>query len=279
LSTWSAILLAIAGTVLINFGFALQKRGATLAVTADGKPRGLFTVRTWRAGLGITTGGWALYFISAKFAPISIIQPALGAGLAVLALFSVFYLHEKISAVEWAAFGSMLAGIVLLGLSTGAEPPPTPPAGVLLAGFSAAMAAAAAGLFIMGRREGSVRPDVLLGLAAGLLIGIGSLHIKAMYNFDAPGVGESHALAFGACLPIIIVGNILGIVVMQYGFRRGKALVVVPVEAVLNKVVAIVGGMLALGETLPADATDAAMRIAGFALILGATGALARFGR
>ena len=272
-------MLAIAGTTLINLGFALQKRGATLAVTAEGQPRGLFTVRTWRAGLFTTTGGWALYFIAAKFAPISIIQPALGAGLAVLALFSVFYLHEKISAVEWAAFGSMLAGIVLLGLSAGSEPPPTPPAGLMLIMVSAAMAAAAAGLFVLGRREGSKRPDVLLGLAAGLLIGIGSLHIKAMYNYDAPGAAGSHAIAFGVCLPLIVAGNVLGIVVMQYGFRRGKALVVVPVESVFNKVVVIIAGMLALNEALPADAADATMRVAGFVLIIGATGALARFGR
>ena len=53
---------------------------------------------------------------------------------------------------------------------------------------------------------------------------------------------------------------------------------VVSIEAVINKVVAIIGGMLALGETLPEDPVRSAMRIAAFVLILFGTGALARFG-
>ena len=49
-------------------------------------------------------------------------------------------------------------------------------------------------------------------------------------------------------------------------------------EAVINKVVAIIGGMVALDEMLPEDPVKSAMRITAFIFILFGTAALARFG-
>jgi hypothetical protein len=89
---------------------------------------------------------------------------------------------------------------------------------------------------------------------------------------------EQRLIGFGVCLPVLIAANIVGMGVMQSGFQHGKALVVVSVEAVINKVVAIIGGMLALAEALPEDPAKAAMRVAAFILILFGTAALARFG-
>ena len=85
-------------------------------------------------------------------------------------------------------------------------------------------------------------------------------------------------LGFGVCLPVLIAANVVGMGVMQSGFQHGKALVVVSLEAVINKAVAIIGGMLALAETLPEDPAKSAMRVTAFVLILFGTGALARFG-
>jgi hypothetical protein len=65
---------------------------------------------------------------------------------------------------------------------------------------------------------------------------------------------------------------------VQSGFQHGKALIVVSVLAVTNKVVAIVGGMAVLAESLPEDPIKAAVRIAAFIMILFGTAALARFG-
>jgi len=294
--TWVAILMAIVATVMINFGFALQKQGSTRAAAkrAEGKSGSLARVPVWRAGIIIMMAGWGLYFVSVKFAPISIVQPALGAGMAVLALFSVFYLHEKISALEWIAFAAMLGGIVLLGLSAGSEPAPATPAGKLLFSLTAVLVLISSARYYFGRRAkgGLVRADVLLGILAGVLIGLGSLYIKAMFNYldesnlaqtlsaaeQAAEMGRRRLIGFGVLLPVVIAGNVLGIAVMQLGFRHGKALVVVPVQQVTNKVVAIVGGMAALGETLPENAGQAALRLIALILILLATAALARFG-
>lgn len=270
-----------------------EKRGSTLAA-AGGDAKALIKVRVWRTGIIIMVTGWGLYFLSARFAPISVIQPTLGAGMAVLALFSVFYLKESISRLEWIAFGAMLLGVVLLGLSAGGEEQAAAPAGPTLAGMTVGLLVLCLALYLFSRggERAGMRADVLLGVVAGILIGLGSLYIKAMFNYLDEGTLSSalarsqlademtwrRVIGYGVCLPLVVGGNVLGIAVVQLGFRFGKALVVVPVQQVTNKVVAIVGGMLALGEGLPEDGTRAAMRVMAFVLILFATAALARFG-
>ena len=57
-----------------------------------------------------------------------------------------------------------------------------------------------------------------------------------------------------------------------------SALIVTAVCAVATKIVAIVGGMATLGESLPDDAALAAARIGGLVAIVAGTVALSRFG-
>ena len=143
------------------------------------------------------------------------------------------------------------------------------------------MTAAVLGLstlaYVLGKRGvlAGIRTDSLLGMVSGLFIGLAALYTKAMFTFLEDG---QRVMGLGVCLTVVIVANVVGLGVMQSGFQRGKALVVVSLEAVINKVVAIVGGMVALAELLPEDPTRSKMRIAAFVLILSGTAALARFG-
>jgi drug/metabolite transporter (DMT)-like permease len=279
-----AILLAVAATVLLNIGFALQKQGVARAGAADGgRPVGwaLFRAPIWVAGFAVSLAGWGLYIIATKFAPISVIQPTMGAGFVVLALFSVFYLRERIRAGEWAALAAMVGGVILLGWSARAESAPAPVAGMLLAFVTAVGIAGAGAAMILGRRQDWTAGGraIAYGIATGLLIGIGSIHIKAMFNFLLPPAGSGPKfIAFGICLPLVLIGNFGGLAVMQRAFAHGKALVVVPLQQVTNKIVAILGGIFALSEHLPHDPCLARARLLAFILILLGTAVLARFG-
>jgi drug/metabolite transporter (DMT)-like permease len=279
---WVAILIAVLATSLMNFGLALQKKGATslpkIGVEKGGRVfKAFMNNRVWVAGTVLMTGGWGLYLVSTAFAPISIIQPTLGVGLAVLAFFSVFYLHEKIGALEWMAFVAMLSGMILLGLSATDEGRPPLPEWPPLLGVTAAVLGLSAIAYVFGKRGvlAGIRTDSLLGMVSGLFIGLAALYTKAMFTF----LDEGHRLVgYGVCLTVVIAANVVGLGVMQSGFQRGKALVVVSLEAVINKVVAIIGGMIALAEFLPEDPVKSKMRVAAFILILFGTAALARFG-
>ncbi len=279
---WTAILLAAVATSFMNFGLALQKRSAAELPKIGEHPAGETFIAfmksgLWLLGLCAMVGGWGLYLVSTKFAPISIIQPTLGVGLAVLAIFSVFYLREHIRAVEWVAFFAMLSGMVLLGVSAEeGGPPPLPKVGPLV--ITTLVLLGLSGLaYVLGRRGmlAGIRTDSLMGMVAGLFIGIGALFTKAMFTY----LDHDYVLVgFGICLPVLIVTQAFGMIIMQGGFQRGKALVVVALEAVINKVVAIIGGMVVLAEYLPEDPTKAGIRIASFVLILFGTAALSRFG-
>jgi hypothetical protein len=282
LPVWVAILIAVAATSLMNFGLALQKKGAAslpkIGVERGGRVfKAFLTTRIWLLGTALMTGGWGLYLVSAKFAPISIIQPTLGVGLAILAVFSVFYLREKIGALEWTAFAAMLTGMLFLGVSATDEGRPPLPQWPPLLATTAVILAISALAYGLGKRGAlaGMRTDSLLGIFSGLFIGLGALYTKAMFTFLDD---EQRLIGFGVCLPVLILANVVGMGVMQSGFQHGKALVVVSLEAVINKAVAIIGGMLALAEALPEDPAKSAMRIAAFVLILFGTGALARFG-
>lgn len=279
---WVAILVAVLATSLMNFGLALQKKGAAslpkIGVDKGGRVfKAFLSSRVWVAGTALMTGGWGLYLVSTKFAPISIIQPTLGVGLAVLALFSVFYLRERIGELEWTAFGAMLTGMILLGLSATEEGRPPLPEWPPLLGVSAAVLGLSAIAYVLGKRGvlAGIRTDSLLGMVSGLFIGLAALYTKAMFTFLDEG---QNFVGFGLCLTVVIAANVVGLGIMQSGFQRGKALVVVCLEAVINKVVAIFGGMIALAEFLPEDPVRSKMRIAAFVLILFGTAALARFG-
>jgi len=279
---WVAILIAVAATSLMNFGLALQKKGA-VSLPKIGEEKGgrvfkaFLSCRVWVYGTLLMLSGWILYLVAAKFAPISIIQPTLGVGLAVLAVFSVFYLRERIRAVEWIAFGAMLSGMILLGVSAVEEAAPPPPQWSQLFLVTGIILVLGAGAYKLGRRGvlAGIQTVFLLGMFSGLFIGLAALYTKAMFTF----LDNGQALyGYAVCLPAMIAANIVGVAVMQSGFQHGKALVVVSIEAVLNKIVAIIGGMVALAETLPEDPSMAGMRIAAFVLILFGTAALSRFG-
>ena len=321
---WIPIMIAVFATSIMNFGVALQKKGAVelprIGESEAGHTlRAFFTNRIWLLGTGLLVGGWGLYLVATNLADISIIQPTLGVGLAVLAAVSVFYLHERIRAIEWMAFVAMLLGMVFLGVSAedsgaAATKETASKAKIAIvenyeqltvsADAQGMEAASESGLFtegtprvdisrmaaitaiivilgilayVLGRRGmlAGFRTDFLMGVVAGLFVGLAALLTKSMFNFE--DAGHDFA-AFAVCLPLLIFFNIMGIIVMQTGFQHGKALVVVSLEAVLNKMVAIVGGMAALSETLPEDPLKTALRICAFVLILFGSAFLARFG-
>ena len=84
----------------------------------------------------------------------------------------------------------------------------------------------------------------------------------------------------GILLAVVVMGSGLsGVITQQGGFQRGRAMTVTAILAVLNKVIAIFGGMFALGEVLPESTVKQVLRVIGLAALLAGTILLARFNR
>ena len=108
-----------------------------------------------------------------------------------------------------------------------------------------------------------------------MLIGLAALYTKGLFLSLEAGLPWLAWLVF---FPLMTLGNIGGIWVQQAGFQHGRALIVVAMNAVTNKIVTILGGMALLGELLPAQPGLAVARLGGFVTILVGSVVLARFG-
>jgi hypothetical protein len=62
---------------------------------------------------------------------------------------------------------------------------------------------------------------------------------------------------------------------LQNAFHQARGIIAMPLSSACSNVVPIVGGMVAFGEGLPANAVAAAVRIAAFVLTIGASALLA----
>ncbi|GAB2301342.1 hypothetical protein Dimus_035371 [Dionaea muscipula] len=101
---WESILLTLAATAGNNIGKVLK-------AYASNKP--------WVLGFFMDIGGAILMLRALSLAPVSIIQPVSGCGLAVLSIFSHFYLKERMNIIDW--MGIAFAGIGTIGVGAGGE--------------------------------------------------------------------------------------------------------------------------------------------------------------
>mmetsp|Transcript_23156 Transcript_23156/g.54859 ORF Transcript_23156/g.54859 Transcript_23156/m.54859 type:complete len:110 (+) Transcript_23156:245-574(+) len=75
---------------------------------------------TWRLGFAADVAGAVLMLFALQAAPLSLVQPIAGSGMAVLALFSHYYLHEELRRIEWV--GVLTAGLGAVGVGVVAAP-------------------------------------------------------------------------------------------------------------------------------------------------------------
>ncbi|KAL1532584.1 hypothetical protein AAHA92_32572 [Salvia divinorum] len=73
----------------------------------------------WIIGFLMDIFGPILMLIALSQAPVSVIQPVSGCGLAILSVFSHFYLKEIMISIDW--IGIALAGIGTIGVGAGGE--------------------------------------------------------------------------------------------------------------------------------------------------------------
>ena len=90
----------------------------------QGRLRGFRPNLTWCLGMALLLGGYVVYgyALSARAAPISLLQPLSASGLLVVALLAVTYLHERFDALEWVGVALLLGGVILLGFSAENRP-------------------------------------------------------------------------------------------------------------------------------------------------------------
>ncbi len=252
----AAVLLAIVLTVIAssssNIGKAFQKEASRhlppLDVGNAKVVREYVESTRWRLGLALDFGGGALQTIAFALAPVSLLQPVSGVGLAGLALYSQFALHDNLTREEWVAVAVACLGTLGLGVSSAADS-----ASEHAASFWRMFVVLVATGWVVLQKMAEVRDRVggrskkmgaaLLGMQAGGMFGLSASTVRTGF------IMRSHRWTWAP------FGLVVGVVMSSYGFvlqtsglKEGSAVIVCTCLAVSSMVVGVVTGIAGLGE-------------------------------
>lgn len=269
-----ATLVAILASTSLTLGLYFLKRQAERLPSLEGGWR----LSAWRAfvhdplwvfGVALETGGYGLYLLALRAAPLSIVHTALNGGVALFVLFAVLGLGERVRPLEWLGVSAVTAGLIALSASWSSDGVGgTVAHGVVPFSF---VLVTLAGLALVA--DPSPRRAVGLSVTSGLTLGLGSVYAKGLAN------ANSLAAAFGSVdLLLTFAANLIGFAVMQAALQAGRGIVVVPIFSTLSNLVPIIGGIVVYGEGLPEHGPAAILRPLAFVLALGGAALLAGFG-
>lgn len=265
MATWIGLALSLVSAAAVNWAYTREHEAAQrLPPLAVRRPlaavRTLLASRAWLLGFATESGGWLLYLVALRLAPLALVQTVGAAGIAVLAALQCRGVLTRLSARERGATALAVGGLALLGLSlVGAHPASHAPAwaGALLWLGGCLVAA---GLVSLVRVR--LARAAALGLAAGFLFAAGDISAKLVV-----AGGEWLALA-----PLMAAAYALGSLELQAAFQHGAALTAAGLATVTTNAVPIAAGVTLLREGLPGG-VHGALRVAAFALLAG-SGAL-----
>ncbi|KAG6409546.1 hypothetical protein SASPL_127586 [Salvia splendens] len=293
---WESICLTIAATAGNNIGKVLQKKGTLILPPLSFKLkviRAYASNSAWIIGFLMDIFGAVLMLLALSQAPVSVIQPVSGCGLAILSVFSHFYLKEIMNAIDW--IGIALAGIGTIGVGAGGEEQKSPSILIIYLPwlvFLVALVFVVCDMFKLllltvllngwlrvyrrQRREQElmqyeVIEEIIYGLESGILFGyflelkIASVISKMGFLFLEQG---SSKLLLPFCVSISIMCSASGFVCQTRGLKHGRAIVVSTCAAVASIVTGVLAGMFALGEQLPSAPTSRLMLLLGWLFII-----------
>ncbi|MEU5883865.1 hypothetical protein [Spirillospora sp. NPDC047279] len=268
---WS-LLGALAASVCFGLATVLEAVSARRAPAADTvDPRLLLRLATqlpFLAGITLDLAGFALELAALRALPLFVVQSVIAASLAVTAIAAGPILKVRPSRAEWTAVAVVCAGLALLGVSAGREGPAH-----VSAGFHWALPAATVLLYALGAAAGRLRGaarSVALGLVAGLgfaVVAVAARVLTSLAPLDLVRDPAAYALAAAGAGALLFYATAL---------QRGSVTATTAAMVVAETVVPAAVGIWLLGDHTRDGLVPLA--VAGFALALTGTLALARFG-
>jgi drug/metabolite transporter (DMT)-like permease len=270
----AATALAVLASTALTVGLFFMKRQAERLPSLGGgwRPSAWWAfVRDpwWIAGVALQIVGYGMYFAALRAAPLSVVHTALNGGIALFVVLAVFGLGERVRRLEWLGVATVVAGLVVLGVSLSETAEPTlPPHGPYA--FSLALLGVAAVALALDRAPGRA---IGLSIACGLTLGLGAVFAKALAN----AASLSTALTSTDFL-FTLMAHIVGFALMQGALQAGRGVVVVPIFSVLSDLVPIIGGILVYREQMLGAGMGAVLRPLAILLALSGAGLLGALG-
>jgi putative effector of murein hydrolase LrgA (UPF0299 family) len=264
--------LAVIASGLLALGVLVMKGRARALPIAEGRgiARAVGTwVRDpmWLSGLGLQTGGYALYVIAQAVIPVAIVSVMMQGGVGLFVLFAVLILGERARVAEWAGISGTITGMALMGLSLSAGAAQSPTATRQMMMLSSA-------LLVLGFAPYAVRrfheSGIASALFSGAMFGLASLYTKAMTDYFLLDASPSIVLRILAnpYVYAMTITNIAGLIALQNSFAVARGIIAMPLSTAVSNIIPIAGATVVFGEHLPDDPRAASMRLAAFALTI-----------
>jgi drug/metabolite transporter (DMT)-like permease len=284
-ATYAGIPLALFTTSAYNTGLILEKRALgrmpALEVRRVAHVVGsLLASPAWLAGFALMLTGLACQVIVLTFEPVSVVQPVLASGVALVLVLSRVVLRERLGGAEAWCVGVMAGSVVLLAFSaggtgseTGHSSSPGLMAAVIVPSVLLGLVVAATPLRVFsGRHAGRHRAPatgICFGLGTGLLYGVASLATKGLSDI----LSGHHTLAglAGGILTspyLYVLGgcSAAALLLYQAALQACRASILIPLSSVVSSVYFVLAGTWLFHEHIPADPVKLGLRVAGIAL-------------
>lgn len=228
----------------------------------------------WWAGLIAAVAGFVFQAIALAHGSLLLVQPLLVSSLLFALPMSARLCHQRISWPQWGwatLLTAALAVFVLVGQPREGHSRPPIPAWTLA--LAIAVPSVIVCITAAHRAAGRVRA-MLLGVAVAVLLGMIAVVTKVCTHRFAEG--GWHAL-LTVPAPYVLVGLAVTVTVVQSSaFHAGALQASVPIMLVGEPIVAVLLGVVVLGEHLAVGGVAALILVAAVAAMVAATVALGR---
>jgi drug/metabolite transporter (DMT)-like permease len=264
------LVLALATAFTSNAGYLMKHRGALAAPDVDiRRPLrtavDLFRSKWWAIGFAVAILAWLLHVGAVGLAPLSLAQAVTAGGLVLLGVLAERWFGFDLQRRQWLGVALVAVGMASLALTT---PDVGEHSSYRLAGmiaFQGALVALGIGLVMCCRvpRWGE-HHGVFLGAAAGILIGVSDVSIKAL-----TGTVSDDLLAILS--PWTLCAVLAGVAAFYASARSlqiGEGIAVITATSAAANLSTIVGGVLVFGDSLGETPLLVVLRLFAFALII-----------
>jgi hypothetical protein len=269
------VLLAIACALAANVALLCKHRGACASPEVRvSRPlesaAALFRSRWWAIGFAIAIGAWILHIGALALAPLSLVETVISGGIVLLAWLAERWFGLRVSGREWVGLALIAGGLAFLGITvpeSSASDHSSYSTAAMIAFESGAVAAGA--LLLLSGTTGSDRISrgAVLGLAAGLLLGVANVSLKALTGM----VGDGVLALISPWTVAVLVAGVGAFFALARGLQVGGAISVIAISSVAANCASVLGGVLVFGDSLGGDPLAIVARSAAFAVVIVAT--------
>jgi drug/metabolite transporter (DMT)-like permease len=269
LSVQLGLLMAVITAFMSVFGFLLKERGAVAAEPVRWRRPVASTVALFRSpvytlGCVVATTSWGFHVAALALAPISLVQSVIAGGLVLVTVLADRVFGHEVSRREWIGVALMAAGLAFLAATLeGTGDSAHADYGAWELGLYVGLVSVA-GLAIVALRPAG---GLALAVSAGLLWAGSDVTIKALSGkTDELGAAVLvHPFAL-----VILVLSLVGLLVSARSLQIGPVVPVIALTSTTANALTIAAGPIVFGEPLPEEPLALAVRIAVFALVIGA---------